>query len=545
MFVFKLSRFGRNAADVLATLQVMQDFGVNLICVEDGIDSSKDAGKLMISVLSAVAEIERENIRVQTMEGRMQKAREGKWNGGFAPYGYSLIDGKLVVNEEEAVAIRMIFDQYVNTDLGANGIAKYLENHGIHKIARQNGKNPLFDAALIRRIIQNPVYSGKISYGRRRTEKVHGTRNEYRQVKKDDYLLVDGLHEALVSEEVWEQAQVKVAAQAKKYEKVNRDKKEKIHLLSGILKCPVCGAGMYGNKSIKKRKDGSNYKDFYYYGCKHRNMTRGHKCDYKKQVHEEMLDASVAEVISKLVSNPKFSDLIRSKINMEVDTGALDQEIENYKIQLRKLYHNKDTILSDMDSLDYEDKHYQRRKTDLENHLYKTYDKIDEAEELLVSAKAKKRSLLADKITGDNIYKALIFFDKLYAQMNEAEKREFLSQLVDNVQIYEERKENGQWLKSIEFKLPIIEKEFTLSLDNDTQNETVCLLSKLHEAKHNDGMKVSNLYIAQIKQKHGIIERENSNKPKSEKGGRSECPKEKEIAIEEALKYFQMIPSES
>ena len=477
VLVFKLSRFGRNAADVLATLQVMQDFGVNLICVEDGIDSSKDAGKLMISVLSAVAEIERENIRVQTMEGRMQKAREGKWNGGFAPYGYSLIDGKLEVNEEEAVAIRMIFDQYVNTDLGANGIAKYLENHGIHKIARQNGKNPLFDAALIRRIIQNPVYSGKISYGRRRTEKVHGTRNEYRQVKKDDYLLVDGLHKALVSEEVWEQAQVKVAAQAKKYEKVNRDKREKIHLLSGILKCPVCGAGMYGNKSIKKRKDGSNYKDFYYYGCKHRNMTRGHKCDYKKQVHEEMLDASVAEVISKLVSNPKFSDLIRNKINMEVDTSALDQEIENYKIQLRKLYHNKDTILSDMDSLDYEDKHYQRRKTDLENHLYKTYDKIDDAEELLVSAKAKKRSLLADKITGDNIYKALVFFDKLYAQMNEAEKREFLSQLVDNVQIYEERKENGQWLKSIEFKLPIIEKEFTLSLDNDTQNETVVMLS--------------------------------------------------------------------
>ena len=571
VLVFKLSGFGRDAADVLATLQVMQDFGVNLICVEDGIDSSKDAGKLMISVLSAVAEIERENIRVQTMEGRMQKAREGKWNGGFAPYGYSLIDGKLEVNEEEAVAIRMIFDQYVNTDLGANGIAKYLENHGIHKIARQNGKNPLFDAALIRRIIQNPVYSGKISYGRRRTEKVHGTRNEYRQVKKDDYLLVDGLHEALVSEEVWEQAQVKVAAQAKKYEKVNRDKREKIHLLSGILKCPVCGAGMYGNKSIKKRKDGSNYKDFYYYGCKHRNMTRGHKCDYKKQVHEEMLDASVAEVISKLVSNPKFSDLIRNKINMEVDTSALDQEIENYKIQLRKLYHNKDTILSDMDSLDYEDKHYQRRKTDLENHLYKTYDKIDDAEELLVSAKAKKRSLLADKITGDNIYKALVFFDKLYAQMNEAEKREFLSQLVDNVQIYEERKENGQWLKSIEFKLPIIEKEFTLSLDNDTQNETVVLLSQQKpddtieidldldeldatsaelKATYQEikdyvlkefGLKVSSLYISQVKRKCGIEVGENYNLPKSENARVPQCPKEKEEAIKAALKYFAMI----
>ena len=531
VLVFKLSRFGRNAADVLATLQVMQDFGVNLICVEDGIDSSKDAGKLMISVLSAVAEIERENIRVQTMEGRMQKAREGKWNGGFAPYGYALIDGKLVVNEEEAVAIRTIFDQYVNTDLGANGIAKYLENHGIHKIARQNGKNPLFDAAPIRRIIQNPVYSGKISYGRRRTEKVHGTRNEYRQVKK-----------------------------------------EKIHLLSGILKCPVCGAGMYGNKAIKKRKNGSNYKDFYYYGCKHRNMTRGHKCDYKKQVHEEMLDASVAEVISKLVSNPKFSDLIRSKINMEVDTSALDQEIANYEKQLRQLYHNKDTILTDIDSLDYEDKHYQRRKTDLENRLYKTYDKIDKAEELLISAKTKKRALLADKITGDNIYKALIFFDKLYAQMNEAEKREFLSQLVDNVQIYEERKENGQWLKSIEFKLPIIEKEFTLGLDNDTQNETVVLLSKgmvdsrkvkvdfsledmdLSEFKakatyeqikayvlEQTGLKVSSLYIAQIKKKCGLDVGENFNLPKSENARQPQCTPQKEEAIMQAFKHFGLI----
>lgn len=65
----------------------------------------------MISVLSAVAEIERENTRVQTMEGRMQKARKGRWNGGFAPYGYELKEGKLYINEEEAEAIRVIFDK--------------------------------------------------------------------------------------------------------------------------------------------------------------------------------------------------------------------------------------------------------------------------------------------------------------------------------------------------------------------------------------------------------------------------------------------------
>ena len=53
-----VANFATTAADMLFSLQVMQDFGVNLVCVEDGIDSSKDAGKLMISVLSAVAEIE-------------------------------------------------------------------------------------------------------------------------------------------------------------------------------------------------------------------------------------------------------------------------------------------------------------------------------------------------------------------------------------------------------------------------------------------------------------------------------------------------------
>ena len=453
-------------------LQVMQDFGVNLICVEDGIDSSKDAGKLMISVLSAVAEIERENIRVQTMEGRIQKAREGKWNGGFAPYGYTLEKGQLFINEEEAAAIRIIFDQYVHTDMGANGLAKYLEQHGIHKIQRQNGKNPLFDASLIRRILKNPVYCGKIAYGRRRTEKVYGTRNDYRLVEQDDYLLVDGLHEALVSEELWHEVQVKLLAQAKKYEHVNRGKEMKVHLLSGIVRCPICGAGMYGNKSIKHKSDGTKYKDFFYYGCKHRTMTRGHKCDYRKQINEELLDSAVAEVIVKLVSNPKFAAMMQEKINMKVDTAAIEQEIATYEKQLRQSYSIKSRLMEEIDSLDPNDKHYYKRKADLDDRLYKMYDKIEDTENLVVAARAKKMAIETEKLTGDNIYKVLIYFDKLYAVMNEQEKRQLMESLISEIQIYEERQPNGQWLKSIKFKLPIIEEDMSLSLDNDGHVDT-------------------------------------------------------------------------
>lgn len=478
VLVFKLSRFGRNAADVLSTLQVMQDFGVNLICVEDGIDSSKDAGKLMISVLSAVAEIERENIRVQTMEGRIQKAREGKWNGGFAPYGYKLVNGKLEINEEEAVAIRTIYEQYVNTDIGSNGISKYLENHGIRKIQRQNGKNPLFDAHLVRLILKNPVYCGKIAYGRRKTEKVHGTRNEYHLVEQDHFLLVDGLHEAIVSEEVWNAAQVKLISQAKKYEHINKGKDERTHLLSGIVKCPICGAGMYGNKSIKYKKDGTKYKDFFYYGCKHRTMQRGHKCNYKKQIREELLDDAVAEVIVKLVSNPHFATMMQEKINMKVDTTAIDQEIANYEKQLRQNYSIKSKIMEEIDNLDPDDRHYTRRKADLDDRLYRMYDKIEEIEEQLIAARAKKTSIEAEKITGDNIYKVLIYFDKLYFAMNDVERRQLIEALIDEIQIYEERKPNGQWLKSIRFKLPIIEKDLSIGLDNEKHVETAVLLMR-------------------------------------------------------------------
>ena len=479
VLVFKLSRFGRNAADVLSTLQVMQDFGVNLICVEDGIDSSKDAGKLMISVLSAVAEIERENIRVQTMEGRIQKAREGKWNGGFAPYGYQLVNGKLEINEEEAVAIRTIYDQYVNTDIGSNGISKYLENHGIRKIQRQNGKNPLFDAHLVRLILKNPVYCGKIAYGRRKTEKVHGTRNEYHLVEQENFLLVDGLHEAIIPEDVWNAAQAKLIAQAKKYENVNKGKNERTHLLSGIVKCPICGAGMYGNKSIKYKKDGTKYKDFFYYGCKHRGMQRGHKCDYRKQIREELLDDAVAEVIVKLVSNPHFAAMMQEKINMKVDTTAIDQEITNYEKQLRQDYAIKSKLIEEIDNLNPDDRHYIRRKSDLDDRLYRMYDKIEELESQLIDARAKKTSIEAEKITGDNIYKVLICFDKLYFAMNDVERRQLIEALIAEIQIYEERKPNGQWLKSIRFKLPIIENDLSIGLDNGEHVECVVLMSRV------------------------------------------------------------------
>ena len=246
-------------------------------------------------------------------------------------------------------------------------------------------------------------------------------------------------YEAIIPDELWQAAQVKLKAQAKKYEHVNKGKNMRTHLLSGIVKCPICGAGMFGNKSIKYKKDGTKYKDFYYYGCKHRLMNRGHKCTYNKQIREELLDDAVAEVIIKLVSNPKFASMMQEKINMKVDTSAIENEIDNYQKELRKSHSTKFKLIEEIDNLDVDDKHYKRRKTDLDDRLYRMYDKVEELEEQLIEAKAKKETIEAEKLTGDNIYKVLIYFDKLYKVMNDVERRQLIEALISEIQIYEEK----------------------------------------------------------------------------------------------------------
>ena len=478
VLVFKLSRFGRNAADILNSLQLMQDYDVNLISVEDGIDSSKDSGKLVITILSAVSEIERENILTQTMEGRKQKAREGRWNGGFAPYGYKLVNGKLEIEEDEAEAIRIIFDKYANTEMGANGITKYLQQQGIKKLERQNGKNPFFSASLIRRFLESPVYVGKIAYGRRKNERVTGTRGEYRVVKQDTYMLYDGIHEAIIDEETWEKVQVKRKIQAKRYEHTNKGKDDRIHLLSGIIKCPMCGTGMYGNLT-KKRKNGKYYKDYLYYGCKHRTLLNGHACTYNRQLPEEKLDSAIAEIIGKLVSNPKFADMMQKKIKIQTDTNEIEKEIANFQKQLTQFIGTKKSLENQVDSLDVEDRHYKRKLLDLQGRLNKMYDNIDDIEQSLNECKDRKDVIEAEKMTADNVYKILIYFDKLYNVMSDADKRGLVSALIREVHVYEEKKPNGQWLKSIVFKLPIIESDMKISLDNDTHVECVTLLTKV------------------------------------------------------------------
>ena len=498
VLVFKLSRFGRNAADVLSSLQKMQDYGVNLICVEDGIDSSKDVGKLMISVLSAVAEIERENILVQTIEG--------------------------------------------------------------------------FSTSFVKGVLDNPIYCGKLAFGRRKNEKIPGTRNEYHIVKQKDYLLSDGVHEAIISEEMWNQAHRK--RQETGVLQVKTHSLEHEHILSGIIKCPVCGSGMYGNVNRKKHPDGGYYKDYFYYACKHRKLVDGHRCTYKRQWNEDRINAAVEEIIRKFVTNPKFEEEIRKQIGGSIDTSELEREYDGLKDRLNQTTGAKNKLADQMDHLSVLDKNYEKKYNDMQERLDKLYDEITDIENAIEEVETRLYNIRQDKISEDNVYQFLLFFDKLYDKFTDLEKKTFLKSFLSDVFIYEEEQKDGRILKGLRFKFPIYmngRNVLGVDWDNESTDETVVKLSlkkdtpkievtmepdeesnytpqekatypKIKEyVKNKYGVNVHTSYIAQVKRMCGLDMGENYNKSKKENPEVKQCPQEKVEYIKDALKHFNLI----
>lgn len=478
ILVYKLSRFGRNAADILNSLEFVQSYGINLICIEEGIDSSQTSGKLLISVLSAVAEIERENIIEQTMNGRREKARQGGWNGGFAPYGYYLKDNQLLIEETEAEAIRIIFDKFANSDIGLGGVAKYLNLQGIKKIPRQNGILETWSSHFIRLILDNPVYCGKIAYGRRTREKVKGTKNEYKQVHAEDYILEDGQHEGIISEELWQKVHAKrMATGIKQPSKIGKDRS---HLLTGILKCPLCGSSMYTNKHAWTNKDGT-YKEVYYYICGRNKQERGHHCDYKASLRKTDIEPLVIEAVKELVSDKYFAKEIEKRIGVQTDTTAIDKELANYESKLKEVDLNKARLEREIDNLPIDARFRERKIHDMTLRLDGLYDTIVELEERIEDAKLRKSSIEMETITLDNIYKLMLNFGKLYDIISDEEKKSLITYLIKEIQIYPNG-ESEQPLKSIEFNFPIYrdgQEVRRLLWEKGNTVETVTLLNQI------------------------------------------------------------------
>lgn len=388
-------------------------------------------------------------------------------------------------------------------------------------------------------------------------------------VEQSEFPVYDGQHEAIISEEDWYLAQEKRKINSFKREKVNNP--DHAHILSGILKCPCCGKSMYGNIAKAHSKD---KKTRYYYYCKNTVTPTGHECSFRLNIEQTEINKFVAKVISAMVSNPRFIEAIQAKIGTAVDTADMEKQIAVLQGQLKQAFGTKSRLERQMDTLDINDAHYDRKILDLQRRYDEQYDTIEEIEVQIGELQSQIRSIQQEKISGDNIYRLLLAFDEVYHSATEAEQKEFMKAFIERIEMFPEKRKDGSWIKKIVFNFPVPvdgEEVKELPLETEATVEAVLLLTKLHVDRHievevsmdeldvtaaeskatyneirehvweHHQLRVSNLYIAQVKQKCGIIERENYHKAKSENAKQPKCPKEKEDAIVEALKHFKMI----
>ena len=494
VLVFKLSRFARNCADTLEALQFMQDYGVNLICVDDNLDSSAATGKLMISVMSAMAELERENINAQTMAGRKQKAKEGGWNGGFAPYGYKLENGQLIVQENEAEVIREIYSLYVNTAYGPSKIATEI-NKKYKKVPRSNGYLTKFTMAIVKDILDNPVYAGKIAYGRHTTAKIDGKRNEFHIIKQTDtkkIIVSEGQHDAIVSLDLWEAAQEKRKANAKTKEKID---KEHEYYLSGLLKCPSCGGPMYGIHNGRKKKKGTDeyYPMSYSYACRSSSIATGRDCQTPQNYSENRLMDALTDIIKSLVNDKNFARMVDVALGQKTDVSELEKKIAALQKEQARLERLANQLAAEQDAIKPDEKAAARKRAGLQERWNKAQEDIEDTEAQIAELTEQMEKVVAAEETKKQVYTILQSFDALFDVMDNADKKLLIKELIEKIDLYPRKNRSGQWIKTIYFKFPMYyngssEADCTVSFDADGNflpkgktDESVCLLSRKEE----------------------------------------------------------------
>ena len=240
LLVYKLDRLGRSARVILNSIYELEQHGVKVKSMTEEFDSSSPSGRFLLTMLAAVADLERETIIERMWHGANRAARKGKWLGGIVPYGYFVNEeGYLEINEKpipnlgksEADIVRMMYHLIGNKGYSAWEVAGVLNAMGVptsyvlndRKVKKGKRKEKtagIWRSSRVRNMIYNTVYKGIHYYGKRTTRKRE---------------LIPREVPAIVSEELWEKAVQRI-----KDNKIlaNKNHKEE-NLLGGLIKCGV------------------------------------------------------------------------------------------------------------------------------------------------------------------------------------------------------------------------------------------------------------------------------------------------------------------
>lgn len=330
-----ISRFSRNTLDFEKLMRQLVKY-TRVISAEESIDCPRGSDiDFILKIHAMMAEQESDKIGVRVRIGFDEMAKRGLWPHGNPPYGY-LVDketNRLVPHPEQAPIVQMLFHKTVYENMGLRQLSQYLNSLGMF-----TNKGALWRPTSLHRLLKNPVYTGKIVYGRTRTVKEYDEEDvavRKRPKKSDDPIVVTNAHEPLVDELTFAQAQKRLDERncggAKGYKVGSRN-----NLLAGILRCPVCGHTM--NTKHRGTYEGKKYS---YYVCGRKLRFGVEACDSPNFIKSEA-DELVVETLKMKLSSYSYEEL-RERLGLgtklkespsEVLLKQIDKRLEEIELEL-------------------------------------------------------------------------------------------------------------------------------------------------------------------------------------------------------------------
>ena len=296
ILVWKFSRFARNQEESIVYKSLLKkQNNVDVISVSEPLIDGP-FGSLIERIIEWMDEYYSIRLSGEVFRGMKENAMRGAFQAR-PPLGYKIVErGKPpVIVPEEADTIRMIFDKYVNCSMSFFDIARHLNNLGLKT---SHGKN--FECRSVEYIIQNPIYCGLIRWNR--------TENATNNIKdRDEWIIVDGEHEAIISKELFNQAQERFRLTYKPTGK--RPSSTYKHWLSGLLKCPDCGRTLTANTLY--RRNGVAYSYFSCYG-----YNKG-KCNKPNGVSSLVLEKEVLHCMEEVLNTGVIAYELREYVPTE------------------------------------------------------------------------------------------------------------------------------------------------------------------------------------------------------------------------------------
>ena len=227
ILVHKFDRFARNREDSVVYKSLLRkECDIKVVSVTEKIEDDKFA-VILEAMLEAMAEYYSLNLADEVKKGMTEKALRGGYQT-YAPFGYKLVDSKLVVVPEEAEIIKFIFEKFSNREMGMMPLARYINDLGI-KTKRGN----LFENRTVDYILNNPVYIGKVRWT--------PTERTRRNFNNPNSITADGAHEPIISIETWEQAQQCIKENKDLFGKRQKTSANIVSWINGLVKCGNCG----------------------------------------------------------------------------------------------------------------------------------------------------------------------------------------------------------------------------------------------------------------------------------------------------------------